>query len=211
MSIKSEQLSHKYKGQKSKIGFPDINLADQEHLLILGRSGVGKTTLLHLFGGILPVKHGKLSVGDQELSLLNSSQLDTFRAANIGIVFQKHHFVKAISVLENLLLTQSIAGNKANKEYALDLLARLNIADKANQLPSTLSEGEKQRVSIARAIINKPKLILADEPTSALDRDNCDQVIKMLLEQAQENDAHLIVVTHDDRLKEVFNNQIVLS
>jgi len=143
--------------------------------------------------------------------MLNGSALDKFRGQNIGIIFQQNHFVDALTVLENVILAQSLAGQRTNKKAALDLLVRLNIGHKANINIRELSQGEKQRVAIARALINKPKVILADEPTSALDDINCEEVLNLLHEQAKAVGSALIVVTHDTRLKDKIANHIILQ
>ncbi|MBK8624963.1 MAG: ATP-binding cassette domain-containing protein [Saprospiraceae bacterium] len=130
---------------------------------------------------------------------------------NIGIIFQQNHFVDALSVIENVILAQSLAGNKTDRNAAKSLLERLNIGHKADKSVRDLSQGEKQRVAIARALINQPKVILADEPTSALDDVNCDEVLKLLQEQAKVVGSALIVVTHDTRLKDKINNQVILE
>ena len=115
------------------------------------------------------------------------------------------------TVEENLLLAQYLAGNKEDKSIVHHLLEQLNLKHKLQSMPNELSQGEQQRVAIARALVNKPSVILADEPTSALDDANCDEVIKLLEKQAKEQNATLLIVTHDQRLKSYFDNQIVLE
>lgn len=208
--IATQGLQFSYDGREV-ITFPDIQCQEKDILLLLGKSGVGKTTLLHLMGGLMQSDQGKIIIGKTDLSSLTSSQLDQFRGNNIGIVFQQPHFVKSISVLENLILAQTLAGNKSDEELCIHFLKKLSIAYKADDKPSNLSQGEKQRLSIARALVNKPKLVLADEPTSALDDENCDAVLEMLEEMVQEVGAALIIVTHDTRLKERIPHQIILG
>jgi len=190
--------------------FPDINCGEGEHWLLLGQSGSGKTTLLHLLGGLLTTRNGSVQVADTDLGKLSASKLDKFRGKQIGIIFQKAHFVKSLTVEENLMLAQQLAGLPVNRERIEDLLKHLNVGHKLKSKPNELSQGEQQRVAIARALVNKPKVILADEPTSALDDVNCDEVIKLLEREATEVGATLLVVTHDGRLKEKFNKQIHL-
>tara|TARA_B100000674_G_scaffold193459_1_gene157489 strand:- start:612 stop:1058 length:447 start_codon:yes stop_codon:yes gene_type:complete len=145
----------------------------------------------------------------QDISKLTQYELDRFRGQNIGIVFQKPHFVNSLTVKENLQLAQYL-GNKVNQGRIDDILSSLNILDKKNKNPKKLSQGEKQRACIAMAIVNSPKLILADEPTSSLDDENCDRVIKLLKKQASEFNAQLVVITHDNRLKKHFKKSIKL-
>ena len=206
--ISTKGLNFKYNEQAS-FSFPDINLDKDENLLIIGSSGIGKTTLLHLLAGLLESNSGSITLYGQDISKLNQHQTDKFRGQNIGIVFQKPHFVNSLTVKENLQLAQYL-GNKKDQNRIIDILSSLDILDKENKKPKKLSQGEKQRVSIAMAIVNSPKLILADEPTSSLDDENCDRVIKLLKKQASEFKAQLIVITHDNRLKKHFKKSIKL-
>ena len=206
----TKDLSYHY-SKEVKIHFPDFAADTGSPRLILGQSGVGKTTLLHLLGGLLKPTSGSISIFDQDMSKLNHSQLDQFRAKNIGIIFQKNHFVQSLDVMENLSITQSIAGHKVDESRAIALLESLNIGHKVKSRISNLSEGEKQRVSIARALINNPKIVLADEPTSALDDENCAKVIDLLKAQTQNINATLLIVTHDNRLTDVFEHKLILS
>ena len=188
--------------------FPDIKLKSNENLLVLGNSGIGKSTLLHNLAGILRPKSGSIKIFDQDISKLSELELDNFRGQNIGIIFQRSHFVNSLTVGENLELAQFLGRNKmGNIKETLD---NLKILDKINKKPKELSQGERQRASIALAIINSPKLILADEPTSSLDDTNCSNVIKILKEQALKYQAQLIVITHDSRLKKHFKKSISL-
>ena len=206
--ISTKGLNFKYNDQAS-FSFPDINLGKDENLLIIGSSGIGKTTLLHLLAGLLESNSGSINLYGQDISKLTQHQIDKFRGQNIGIVFQKPHFVNSLTVKENLQLAQYL-GNKKDQNRIIDILSSLDILDKENKKPKKLSQGEKQRASIAMAIVNSPKLILADEPTSSLDDENCDRVIKLLKKQASEFKAQLIVITHDNRLKKHFKKSIKL-
>ncbi len=208
--VQTHKLTYQYDGN-NQFSFPDLSCASGEILLILGKSGIGKSTLLNLLGGLMPSRSGEILIDDTKISDLSLSKLDKFRGSNIGIVFQKPHFISSISVIENLLLTQKLAKVGVDKNVCLQILEDLGIAKKANAKISNLSEGEKQRVSIARAIVNKPKLILADEPTSALDDENCQKVVDLLNQQAKKIGAALMIVTHDKRLKDIIDNQIILS
>ena len=206
--ISTKGLNFKYNEQTS-FSFPDINLDKDENLLIIGSSGIGKTTLLHLLAGLLESNSGSINLYGQDISKLTQHQIDKFRGQNIGIVFQKPHFVNSLTVKENLQLAQYL-GNKKDQNRIIDILSSLDILNKENKRPKKLSQGEKQRASIAMAIVNSPKLILADEPTSSLDDENCDRVIKLLKKQASEFKAQLIVITHDNRLKKHFKKSIKL-
>ena len=206
--IKTESLKFSYDGEKY-FDFPDINLVSGEDLLIIGNSGIGKTTLLHLLAGILKPESGSINISGTDISKFSDTELDKFRGDNIGIVFQKPHFISSLTINENLKLAQYLSPSKTSGD-AKKILESLNIKDKYQQKPNQLSEGERQRASIALALINSPSLILADEPTSSLDDFNCDNVIKLLKKQAKDHKAQLIVITHDARLKKHFKNNLNL-
>lgn len=203
--LQTVSISHKYKGTQ-RFNFPDIICNPKETMLVLGSSGVGKTTLLHILAGILKPLSGDVLIHDKSLYKLSGNQLDKYRGQNIGLVFQKPHFVQSITAEENLMLSQKMAGQNIDKTFVNQLLDKLNISNRKASKTYLMSQGEQQRLSIARAIINNPKVILADEPTSALDDENCDQVISLLQSQAEEVNASLIIVTHDNRLKKIFTN-----
>ena len=190
--------------------FPDFVCGSREHLLILGQSGKGKTTLLHLLAGMIRPTAGSIHIQNTDITRLNNRSLDKFRGQHIGIVFQTAHFVDSISVMDNLMLSPFLSGKDASREEALTVLERLNVGQKAKQKPASLSVGEQQRCAIARAVFHKPSVILADEPTSALDDTNAATVIDILEEQALQTGAALIIVTHDKRLKDRFQKQITL-
>ena len=206
--IKTESLKFSYDGKKY-FDFPDINLDSGENLLIIGNSGIGKTTLLHILAGILKPESGSINISGTDISKFSDTELDKFRGDNIGIVFQKPHFISSLTINENLKLAKYLSPSKTSGD-AKKILESLNIKDKYQQKPNQLSEGEKQRASIALALINSPSLILADEPTSSLDDFNCDNVIKLLKTQAKDHKAQLIVITHDARLKKHFKNNLNL-
>jgi putative ABC transport system ATP-binding protein len=207
--LQTKDLTFSYNAQH-QLHFDDIHCKQGEQWLLLGQSGSGKTTLLHLLGGLLSPKKGKVIVGDTDLTTLSEHAKDKFRGKNIGIIFQNAHFIRSLSVEENLMIAQKLAGLKIDKDHIQQLLDRLNVGHKIKAPTKSLSTGEQQRVAIARALVNKPKIILADEPTSALDDVNCGQVIELIEEVANEVGATLLVVTHDARLSSQFSNQINL-
>ena len=209
MSVQVSDLSFQY-NPKTTFRFPDMDLAKGSHQLILGNSGKGKTTFLHLLAGILSPSSGKIIIGEQDITTLKSRKLDHFRGKNIGLIFQRSYFVKSLTVKDNLLLAQKLAGKPEDLNRIIEVLTHMNMQDKLHKIPSNLSIGEQQRISIARAVINSPELILADEPTSALDDENAKRVAQLLEETASDCNANLIVVTHDQRLKDHFKNVIEL-
>jgi len=207
--VKINGLTYNYSSEV-QLRFPDFSLSKGEQALILGQSGCGKTTLLHLLSGLLKPNSGEVDVENENISKMSGAKLDSFRGANIGIVFQTPHFIEALTVKENLTLTQTLAGKSKDVDKVKSLLADLGVESKLNSKLNTLSVGEKQRVSIARALVNSPALILADEPTSALDDKNCDAVLKLVREQAKKHNSTLLIVTHDNRLKDQFDKRIEL-
>ncbi|MEM9819569.1 MAG: ATP-binding cassette domain-containing protein [Bacteroidota bacterium] len=208
--LQTKDLQYTYSGSQA-LYFPDIDCQKGEQCLLLGQSGSGKTTLLHLLGGLRKVERGEVIVAGKDLKKLGAGQLDRFRGQHIGIIFQQSHFVRALRVKENLALAQSLAGRPTDVRRIQQLLERLNIGHKLNARTDSLSLGEQQRVAIARALVNKPSIILADEPTSALDDYNCEEVIRLLETQAKEEQATLLIVTHDGRLKDRFERKILLD
>jgi putative ABC transport system ATP-binding protein len=206
--LEIKNLSFNY-GQHP-ISFPDWKVMSNGQALILGNSGSGKTTLLHLISGLLKPSGGSISINGQSLDELSQKKLDRFRGENIGIVFQRPHLIKSLTVLENLELSVHLSGKRVEKNKYGQILESLNILEYKNRMIHQLSEGQAQRVSIARAVIHDPVLLAADEPTASLDDQNCERVLKLLKNQAQERNAMLIIATHDQRIKGEFSNQITL-
>lgn len=208
--LQSSNLTFQYKKSEHLFSFSNINLQKQEHLLILGKSGIGKTTLLHLLAGILKPSTGKIIVDTVDLTTLKPNVLDQFRGQNIGLVFQQKHAVTALNVLENLQARLFFSKKKVNHTKIDALLSQLDLLDHKRSLVHTLSEGQLQRLGIALAVIHDPEVILADEPTSSLDDVNCKKVIELLIQQAVQTKSNLIVITHDYRIKSYFQKTITL-
>jgi len=208
--IALKDLRHAYNG-RDVLRLDRWSVAEGEHWLVLGPSGSGKTTLLHVLAGILTPSEGSVSVAGQGLDKLRASELDRFRGSNIGIVFQRLHLISSLTVLGNLLLAQYLAGAKQDIRGAHLLLASLGLEDKAHSRPHALSFGQVQRAAVARAVVNKPRLILADEPTSNLDDANAAAALDVLLAQARSCNATLVIATHDRRIKDRFEHQITLG
>tara|TARA_Y100000782_G_C10185904_1_gene266518 strand:- start:2321 stop:2926 length:606 start_codon:yes stop_codon:yes gene_type:complete len=196
--------------EANQFRFPDIELSEGEDLLIMGESGVGKTTLLHLIAGVLKPQSGSVELSGVRIHELSTAKKDRFRGRHIGLVFQRPHFVQALSLKDNLALVQYLAGEKPNSSRIREVLNSLGIEHKMNEKPNRLSIGEQQRASIALAVMNHPDIILADEPTSSLDDKNCNRVVELLKQQALSSNAQLIVITHDNRLKPHFQNKLQL-
>jgi putative ABC transport system ATP-binding protein len=207
--LQSESITFAY-DKVNQFLFPDIKLEKEEDLLILGESGVGKTTLIQILAGLLKPQSGTLKYNGLSYHDLPSKELDQFRGKHIGMVFQRPHFVRNISILDNLLLSLYLSNNEQDKEGAIHLLEKIGLADKLNCKPDELSQGEQQRAAIAMAVVKNPDIILADEPTSSLDDTNCEKIITLLKEQASITNAQLIIITHDSRLKSQFKKSITL-
>ena len=207
--FKTRSLFFTY-NKSAYFSFPDINLAAGEDLLILGESGIGKTTLLHLMAGLLRPESGSVELMGTRLHDLPTEKLDRFRGQYIGLVFQRPYFVHALTLQENLALIQYLAGKKQDKDRIKEVIDGLGIGHKFTEKPHRMSQGEQQRASIALAVVNSPQLILADEPTSSLDDKNSMKVTTLLKEQASATGAQLIIITHDQRLKHQFHNMLQL-
>jgi len=206
--IELRKLQHAY--DHMSIAYPDWRVEDQGHALILGTSGSGKTTLLHLICGLLKPTSGEVLLNGQSLAQLSGKKRDRFRGENIGIVFQRPHLIKSLTVLENLQLAAYLSGKSVSKDKYEHVLESLDLVALKNRKTHELSEGQSQRVSIARAVIHDPVLLAADEPTASLDDRNCERVIDLLKEQALTRKAILLIATHDQRIKSSFSNQLAL-
>jgi putative ABC transport system ATP-binding protein len=206
----TENIQYSY-NQDHVFRFPDILCEKGEHLLITGQSGCGKTTLLHLIAGLLRPDNGAVYVKGKDITRLKNKSLDRHRGREIGIVFQSPHFIKSLTAGENLLMPAYLNKLTVDKAYLDNLFDTLNIMHCRNSRTNEMSQGELQRLSIARAVINKPSLILADEPTSSLDDKNCEEAISLLRSQSEKLQAGLIIVTHDKRLIPGFSQIIHLE
>ncbi len=194
------KLHHSY-GGLSVLDIDAWQAAQGEHWLVLGPSGSGKTTLLHALAGILRPASGHVQLAGQDLAQLAPGQLDRFRGRNIGIVLQRLHLLPSLTVAQNLALAQYLAGLPQDPFRVREVLASLDLTDKAGVFPHALSHGQAQRAAIARAVVNKPRVLLADEPTSNLDDVRCAQALDLLIDQAQACGATLVIATHDQRIK----------
>jgi lipoprotein-releasing system ATP-binding protein len=168
-------------------------------LAVLGPSGSGKSTLLHLLGGLEAPTSGEVIWGGQTTAMVSQDNLAKRRAKEIGFVFQHHYLLEDLTTLENVMLPSLIA-NSSDEARARVLLERVGLSDRASAYPRTLSGGERQRCALARALVTKPKFVLADEPTGSLDRANAERVFALLVELAHLEQAAVVIVTHDEGL-----------
>ena len=208
--ISFEDVTFSYQAGQS-LQFPNVNIQKGNTTLVLGQSGVGKTTCLHLMAGLMKPKSGSIVINGSSIAQMTQSELDAFRGKNVGVIFQQNHFIAALNVLENIEMSQYLSGGKKDSVFCKELLKRLDISDKWNKKTTALSQGERQRVAIARSLAARPPIILADEPTSALDDTNTTEVFKLLKDQADFLGSTLVIVTHDNRLKDLVPHHINLN
>lgn len=208
--VKTANLKFQYNSNQKPFEFPDITLAEEDHLLILGKSGVGKTTLLHLLAGLIKPQSGDVFIKNTDILNLSSQKLDNFRGIHIGLVFQKNHAIRALSVFDNLKARLYFSNNSIDENAIDQLLNDLDLFELKHRKINQLSEGQLQRLGIGMAVVHHPNVILADEPTSSLDDENCSTVMELLFKQAEKNKANLILITHDNRVKPYFQNAITL-
>jgi putative ABC transport system ATP-binding protein len=220
MAIRLSNLVKRYvapDGSASTIiDVPGFELAAGEQVAMVGSSGSGKTTLLHLIAGLLVPDDGSIAfdLGEgnvTELQQLSEAARDVFRGRYMGYVFQTHHLLPGFTALENVLLGMSFTGRGADRKWAKQLLDEVGLSDRLNYKPAKLSVGQQQRVAVARALANKPKLVLADEPTGALDATNAQQVLDLMRKLCTEVGASLVIVTHDRGIAEQLPRVVELS
>ncbi len=197
--------------QSVPLGFPDITVQPKDKILILGPSGCGKTTLLSIIAGLLAPTTGEVTFEKENFYAMPARQRDLKRGRAFGFVFQTLHLLPSITLRQNIALAGDMAGIAANAARIDSLLAKLQLSTKAHRKPEALSQGEQQRAAIARAVLNSPKIIVADEPTSALDDTNAKAVLELLMAQADETGAALVIATHDNRIVPSFSKVIRLQ
>ncbi len=215
--IATEKVSKVYQiadGEFYALKDVSINIKDHEFVSILGTSGSGKSTLMHIIGLLDRPSSGKVLIDDKDVSLLSDSELSSLRGQAIGFVFQQFNLIQKLTVLENILLpTQYVKGKLGfdAKKYAMELLTRFGISEKANIYPNRLSGGQQQRVAIARALIMKPTLVLADEPTGNLDSKTGEEILKLLESLNEELGVTVCIVTHDKNVAHRTKRQIFVK
>jgi len=199
--IEIDQLRFRYPRSDFLLDLPELKINDRERVAIVGPSGCGKTTLLNLISGITVPQSGSVKVNGQPISKLSDAQRRDFRIANIGMVFQQFELVDYLDVRDNILLpfaiNASLKLDKSVGEKAIVLAESMGLQQKLQRRSGQLSQGEKQRVAICRALITHPKIILADEPTGNLDSKNKGLILELIFEQAKIHGQTLVVVTHD--------------
>lgn len=208
--VELQQVSRAYgSGEKTFYALDHIDLTMEkgEFVVVLGPSGAGKSTLLNLLGGMDSPTGGSIRIGDQDIAAMNGKQLTKFRASNVGFVFQFYNIMPTLTVEENVGIIRDVTETDYD---VMDVLASVGLQEHAAKFPSELSGGEQQRVSIARAIMKKPDVLLCDEPTGALDSNTGVGVLQLLRDQTK-NGTTVIVVTHNTLIAEIADRVIRLK
>lgn len=216
--VTMEQVTKVYGENETRVwGLHNVDLTVEkgETLAIVGASGSGKSTLLHVMGGVDTPTSGRIVVDGKDITKMNDEQMSVFRRRKIGFVFQAYHLIPVLSVEENIMMPILLDHRKPDKEYVEHIMELLGIVDRRKHLPNQLSGGQQQRAAIARALANRPALILADEPTGALDSKNGSEVIALLQNSVKQLNQTLVLITHNidlareaDRIVKIADGEI---
>jgi len=193
------------------LSIPHFSVAEGEQVVLIGRSGGGKTTLLHLIAGITRPDSGQIIFEGRSIEKLSEAASDRFRATWLGYVFQTFNLLPAFTALENVLLGMTFSRKPVDRQRASQLLDRVGLADRMQHKPTAMSVGEQQRVAVARALANKPRLLLADEPTANIDTANQQNIIDLIRETAEEEQIALVLVTHAMEVADQFKRVVLLE
>jgi putative ABC transport system ATP-binding protein len=186
------------------LGIERFELRQGEQVALIGSSGGGKTTLLNIIAGILTPDAGRVQVDGRDIATMSESVRDRYRASRIGMVFQTFNLLPGFSALENVLLGMSFSGRRSDAAFAKSLLERVGLGHRLGHRPSRLSVGEQQRVAVARALANKPVLLLADEPTANVDPANQQLILDLIRNTCRDHQVTLLMVTHDMQIASAF-------
>ena len=186
------------------LDIPQLDVAEGEQVVLRGESGGGKTTLLHIISGIVSADSGSIRLDGTELTNFSEATRDRIRADKMGYVFQTFNLLPAFTALENVRLGMTFARKKMNAERGKELLNKVGLSDRMHYLPSQLSVGQQQRVAVARALANKPRLLLADEPTANVDPVNQKRIIDLIKDVCREESVAILLVTHSDEIASRF-------
>ena len=186
------------------LDIPQLDIAEGEQIVLRGESGGGKTTLLHIISGIVTADSGSIKLDGTELTKFSEATRDRIRADKMGYVFQTFNLLPAFTALENVRLGMTFARKKMNAERGKELLNKVGLSDRMHYLPSQLSVGQQQRVAVARALANKPRLLLADEPTANVDPSNQKRIIDLIKDVCRDESVAILLVTHSDEIAHRF-------
>jgi ABC-type lipoprotein export system ATPase subunit len=221
MSARAESLRHifpipgaPHKSGRVVLNVPEWRIDDGEQALLRGISGSGKTTFFNILSGILPPAEGRIWLDEQDIYSLSVNERDRLRRWNVGYVFQNHYLLPSLTAFENVMMPMEFAGKigkEKRRERARSLLAALGLAEFENHRPVQLSAGQRLRVAVARALSNKPRLLLADEPTAALDEQNALVVMDCIQQACHEHGSSLLVASHDPALEKRFTQTLRLK
>jgi putative ABC transport system ATP-binding protein len=182
------------------VNVPAFSIGAGEQIALRGESGSGKTTFLNLIAGILAADGGRVSVDGTDMTALSEPRRDRLRAEKLGYIFQTFNLLQGYTVLENVMLGMSFGPRGADRAHAREVLGRVGLGHRLNHFPNQLSTGQQQRVAVARALANRPKLVLADEPTGNLDRKHARESLALIREVCREQQAALLLVSHDEEV-----------
>ena len=210
--IRCKDLEFSYESGDFRLKVPQLVIPPGRRVALVGPSGCGKTTLIHLFAGILKAENGELDISGVALSQYSDSDLQDFRIIRLGLIFQQFELLQYLNAYENVLLPYRLNPvlelGDDQRERAHKLLKEVGLADKVARYPRELSQGERQRVAVCRALITKPTLLLCDEPTANLDPDNRDRILDVLFAYCQNQNASLVMVTHDHEILSRFDQTL---
>lgn len=217
--VKMEHVTKIYGAGDTRVwALDDVNLTIDkgETLAVVGASGSGKSTLLHVMGGVDTADNGNIIVDGKDITTLNDDEMSVFRRRKIGFVFQAYHLIPVLTVEENIRMPILLDHKKPDREYIDHIIEMLGLKDRRKHLPNQLSGGQQQRAAIARALANRPSLILADEPTGALDSANGNEVMTLLHDSVKKLNQTLVLITHNidlaresDRIIKIADGKIV--
>ena len=212
--LRTEELTREYGFGDNKVvalNHVSFSVEEGEFVTILGPSGSGKSTLLHLLGGVDKPTSGKVYIGGQSIYEMKERELTAFRRREIGQIYQFYNLIPVLNVEENICLPMLLDHRQAERKDLDELLELLGLTERVNHLPSELSGGQQKRVAIGRALISKPKLILADEPTGNLDQKNSREIIKLFRELNEKYGQTILLITHDEKIAEHAERILVIE
>ena len=208
--LRAEEIHKSFKQNNENVAVllgVDFSVTAGEQVAIVGPSGSGKSSLLHILAGLDSADHGSVYVAGEDMGAAHADERARIRRENMGFVYQRHHLLAEFSAVENVAMPQRLRGisDQNARQAAAALLEQVGMGHRLEHLPSALSGGERQRVAVARALVNKPSVVLTDEPTGSLDRDSAQQLMSLLSALSREQSTAFVVVTHDLSMLEQFD------